>query len=108
MRPGGCLLLMVACGVGMIGVRRQEGHVSAARLQQQVVEDSLMRASFKACDKAVPEAGFTLHQLVQRAPGRWQVIKRGKADQLICTAWQGRLQSVDTAIIQPGNGQLNP
>lgn len=92
----------------MVAVHQQEGQASASMIQQKVVEDSLMRASFKACTKAVPEAGFTLRSLIQRAPGRWQVIKRRHVDQLTCTAWQGRLQAVDTAIIQPGNGQLNP
>jgi hypothetical protein len=73
---------------------------------QQAQEDSLKQQSYHACNQAVPDVRFRVAELVERAPGRWQVIRRRKQDQLVCTAWQGKVQNVDTAIIQPGNGVI--
>lgn len=57
---------------------------------------------------ACKQVGRTLRnsQLIYRGPGRYQVVERRVKDQIVCSTWQGRLQFVDTALIQPGNGKI--
>lgn len=73
---------------------------------QQAQEDSLKQQSYHLCNKALPGIRYKVAELVERAPGRWQAIRRNQHDQIVCTAWQGQVVGIDTAIIQPGNGVI--
>lgn len=92
----------------MAMAHKERTHVPAQMVIEQAKEDSLKLLSFETCNKVDPAIRFKVRELVQRAPGRWQTIRRQEKRQLICTAWLGRLQAYDTAMIQPGNGQLAP
>ena len=103
-RTFGCLLLvgvLVLAGIGQCLGSRQP---PVDQLVQQAQEDSLKQLSYHVCNQAAPGLRFRVTEAVERAPGRWQLIRRRQKDQVVCTMWQGSLWNVDTAIRQPGNG----
>jgi hypothetical protein len=95
---------LILAGVGQC-ISGQQPLVAQVIAQAQ--EDSLKQLSYHACSQAEPGLRYRVSEAVQRAPGRWQFIRRRKSDQLVCTAWQGKLLSVDTAYFQPGNGHYS-
>lgn len=105
-RTLGCLTAIAA--VLLSGLGSYEGHKTPVTsvAVQQAAEDSLKQQSYHACNKALPDIRFKVAELIERAPGRWQAIRHRPQDQLICTAWQGKVVYIDTAMIQPGNGVI--
>lgn len=99
----GCTFLVVAV-VLFAGTRRQGIAPKAHHLEAQAVEDSIRLQAVFVCK----QVGRTLRhsKLVYRGPGRYHIIERRQKDQIVCSTWQGRLQFVDTTLIQPGNGKI--
>lgn len=105
----GCVLsLATVVLAGAIFSARQARHPTAAAIVQQSAEDSIKTQAYEACRVSLPDLRLRPGELVFRAPGRYQVIRRRQADQIACVTWQGKVQYVDTALIQPGNGVITP
>lgn len=108
MRSGGCVaslaILIILAGLST----RQARQKPASVIMQQAAEESIKVAALEACKARLPGLGLRVQELVFRAPGRWQVIRRRQHDQISCATWQGQVQYVDTALIQPGNGVITP
>lgn len=98
--------VIIAVAALMVVASRQACHVSDRQVVQQAEEDSLRLASFYGCQATLPGLHLMPREIVYRAPGRYQVVRRREKDQIACITWQGQVQYVDTAIIQPGNGDV--
>lgn len=104
LRTFGCFIVLGVLILSGVGRCVSDSQPLVAQVVQQAQEDSLKQLSYHVCSKAEPGLRYRVAEAVQRAPGRWQFIRRRKADQIVCTAWQGKLLNVDTAYFQPGNG----
>lgn len=106
MRGLGCGCLAVLGLIGLVCSTRPH-RPSATTLRQQAVEAQVARTAYQACRAKLPDLQFRWKELVYRAPGRYQVVRRREKDQISCITWQGQIQYVDTAVMQPGNGVID-
>lgn len=106
MRGVGCGCLSLLGLIGLVLSTRPH-QPSARQVLEKAKEESVAVQAYEACRAKLPDLQFRRQKLVYRAPGRYQVVRRREHDQISCITWQGQIQFVDTAIIQPGNGVIS-
>ena len=99
----GCMALL---GLAALVCSTRPHKPSVRQIMEKAQEESIAVQAYEACKAKLPDLHLRRQELVFRAPGRYQVVRRRNQDQISCITWQGQIQFVDTALIQPGNGKL--